>query len=73
MLNVISILIGIVAGLVMVVGLVPFLGLVNWLMLPIAGLGLLFGLVSRGKAGRNLNLIVLLVGIVRLWLGGGIL
>jgi hypothetical protein len=31
------------------------------------------GLVSRGTAGRNLNLFVILVAIVRLSLGGGIL
>ena len=72
MLNLVSLVIGIIAGLFMLIGLVPLLGVVNWLMLPIAGLGLLFGLASRGTAGRNLNIIVLVIGIVRLSIGGGI-
>jgi hypothetical protein len=30
------------------------------------------GMISRGSAGRNLNLFVILVAVVRLSLGGGI-
>jgi hypothetical protein len=30
-------------------------------------------LLSRGTAGRNLNLFVIVVGVIRLFLGGGIL
>ena len=30
-------------------------------------------MISRGTAGRNLNLLVIVVGVVRLMLGGGIL
>jgi hypothetical protein len=29
--------------------------------------------ISRGTAGRNLNLLVIVIGVVRLMLGGGIL
>jgi hypothetical protein len=29
--------------------------------------------ISRGTAGRNLNLLVIVVGVVRLMLGGGII
>jgi hypothetical protein len=29
--------------------------------------------MSRGSAGRNLNIFVIIVGVVRLMLGGGIL
>lgn len=73
MLNLVSIVIGIVAGLLMVPGLIPFLGWVNWIMLPIAGIGLLFGLLSRGNAGRNLNLVIMAIGMIRLWIGGGLI
>jgi hypothetical protein len=31
------------------------------------------GMASRSKTGRNLNLFVIVVGVVRLMLGGGIL
>lgn len=30
-------------------------------------------MISRGTAGRNLNLFVILIGIVRLMIGGGII
>ena len=30
------------------------------------------GVISRGTAGRNLNLLVILIGAIRLSLGGGI-
>jgi len=30
-------------------------------------------MVSRGTSGRNLNLFVIVIGVVRLMLGGGIL
>ncbi len=71
MLNIISILIGIVAGVLMLPGLIPFFGWVNWIMLPIATVGLLFGFLSSSNAGRNLNLVIIAIGVVRLWLGGG--
>lgn len=71
MLNIISIIIGVVAGVLLLPGLIPFFGWVNWIMLPIAIVGLLFGLLSRGNAGRNFNLIIIVIGVVRLWLGGG--
>jgi hypothetical protein len=35
------------------------------------GLGL--GVLSRQKSGRNLNLVVIVVGVLRLMLGGGII
>jgi hypothetical protein len=30
-------------------------------------------MISRSTAGRNLNLLVIVIGVVRLMLGGGIL
>ncbi len=73
MFNVISILIGLVALLIAVIGIFPIISLVSWIAFPIAVVGLAFGLLSRGTAGRNLNLLVLLVSGLRLWLTGGIL
>ena len=50
----------------------PAFGALNWLVIPWALLGLFFGVLSRGTAGRNLNLILLIVAVIRLWLGGGL-
>ncbi|OJU16351.1 MULTISPECIES: hypothetical protein [unclassified Sphingomonas] len=73
MLNIVSILIGLVALLFAVPGVIPLLGWLNWAALPIAAVGALFGMLSSSDSGRNFNLIVLVIAIVRLALGGGIL
>ena len=73
MLNLASLIIGIVALLCAVVAFIPLLGWANWLIIPLAIIGAGIGMVSRSTAGRNLNLFVILVAVVRLSLGGGIL
>lgn len=73
MLNLISILIGLVALMLAVVAFIPFLGWANWFILPLALLGAGIGALALGKAGRNLNLLVFVVGLVRLIIGHGIL
>lgn len=73
MLNLVSIVVGVVALPVMLLGLIPLLGMLNYLVIPLAVLGAALGALSDSNTGRNLNLIVLLVGFVRLWLGGFIL
>lgn len=71
--NIISILVGLVALPVALVGLVPFFGLANYLAIPIAVVGGVIGLVSGHKTGRNFNIFVLIVAVIRLMLGGGLL
>jgi len=71
MFNLMSLAIGAVAIIPMLIALFPFLGWINWLVLLIAGTGLFIGSISSGNAGRNLNLIVLIIAIVRLAIGHG--
>ena len=73
MLNIVSVLIGLFALLLLVPSLLPFLGWGNWFVLPVAAVGAGLGAMSRGTAGRNLCLVVLVLAILRLILGGGIL
>ena len=73
MFNVASLIIGFIALICALVAFLPLLGWLNWLIIPLAIIGAAVGLISRGTAGRNLNLFVILVGVVRLMLGGGIL
>ena len=73
MLNALSILIGLCALLLAIPAFLPFLGWAYWLVVPIALVGLAFGALSSSTSGRNLNIFVVLVGIVRLMLGGGII
>ncbi|MCY7338747.1 MAG: hypothetical protein LH465_02145 [Sphingomonas bacterium] len=72
MLNIVSLLIGLVALVFAAVAFLPLLGWANWLILPLAVIGAGIGAMSAGKAGRNLNLFVIVVGIIRLMIGGGI-
>jgi hypothetical protein len=73
MFNIASLIIGIVALVCALVAFLPLLGWLNWLIIPLAVVGAAVGLLSRGTAGRNLNLLVILVGVARLMIGGGIL
>jgi len=73
MFNIASLIIGFVALILALVAFLPLLGWANWLIIPLAIIGAGVGMISRGTAGRNLNLFVIVVGVLRLMLGGGIL
>lgn len=73
MLNIFSILIGIVALLLAIPSAIPFLGWGNWVVLPIAILGAGIGALSSSNGGRNFCLVVLVIAMLRLTLGGGII
>ncbi|HEU0309734.1 MAG TPA: hypothetical protein VFR36_00750 [Sphingomicrobium sp.] len=73
MLNFVSLVIGVVALVCAAIAFIPLLGWANWLIIPLAVIGAGIGAISGGTSGRNLNLVVILVGVLRLMLGGGIL
>ena len=73
MFNIASLIIGFVALIFAVIAFLPLLGWANWLIIPLAVIGAGVGVVSRGTAGRNLNLFVILIALVRLMIGGGLL
>jgi hypothetical protein len=72
MFNIASLIIGFVALILAIIAFIPLLGWANWLIIPLAVIGAGVGMVSRGTSGRNLNLFVIVIGVVRLMLGGGI-
>ena len=73
MLNLVSLIIGLVALVFAIIAFLPLLGWANWLIVPLAIIGAFVGMMSSSNAGRNLNLFVIVIGIFRLMLGGGIL
>lgn len=73
MLNILSIIIGLGALLLLVPAFLPLLGWANWVIIPIAVIGLALGAMSSSNAGRNLNIVVVVIGALRLMLGGGLL
>lgn len=75
MLNLLSLLTGALALLIALVGIlpIPLLPLVNWVAFPIALVGLVLGVLSSGTAGRNMNIVVLVISGLRLFLTGGLI
>jgi len=73
MLNLVSILIGLVALVLAIPALLPVISLMNWIVFPIALVGLVVGILSSRTSGRNLNLVILIVSGLRLFLTGGLI
>jgi hypothetical protein len=71
MLNVLSILVGLVSLAIVIPSQIPFLGWGNWFALPLIVVGIVLGALSRSKSGRNFCLVVFAVACIRLMLGGG--
>ena len=79
----ISVVWGIVAMLWMVLAFIPLLGWGNWFMIPFAVVGAIIAAIGmamsspanrgRAKTGLILNVVAIVVGAIRLSLGGGIL
>lgn len=73
MLNLLSILFGIVALVIVIPSTIPLLGWGNWFALPIVVVGIGVGALSSSDGGRNFCLIVFAIAVIRLMLGGGII
>ncbi|MEH6723753.1 MAG: hypothetical protein V7686_09560 [Qipengyuania sp.] len=73
MLNILSILFGIVSLVIVIPATIPLLGWANWFALPLIVVGILIGQMSSSNGGRNFCIVVLLIAAIRLSLGGGII
>ena len=72
MLNLFSILIGLATLAFGLVAFFPFLGWMNWLVIPLGIVGAAVGALSSSNGGRNLNIVLIIIFALRLMLGGGI-
>lgn len=70
--NLLSLLIGIITLPAALIAFLPLFGWMYWFIVPVAIVGLVLGLLSSHKGGRMLNLVVIVVGVVRLSIGHGI-
>lgn len=66
-------LLGIISLFLMVLSLIPFLGWLNWINIPIAILGLVFSILGKSSGGIIICVVAILFGMLRLILGGGII
>lgn len=71
--NVFSIVVGLICAVLMGIGLVPFLGWINWFVLGGCVAGIILGAFSDKKTGLTICAAVMAVGYLRLMLGGGFL
>ncbi|MDD3994943.1 MAG: hypothetical protein WCZ22_05750 [Dehalococcoidales bacterium] len=77
--SILGFIIGILTGIGATVSLLPLLGWLNWLNIPVAIIGLVFSIlgVNKGRnkgigtAGIIINAILIVYGIIRLIIGGG--
>ncbi len=73
MLNLLSILIGLLSLVIVIPSQIPLLGWGNWLALPLIAIGVVVGALSSSNGGRNFCLVVLAIAAIRLMIGGGII
>lgn len=70
--NTASKILGIISLIIMIIGLIPFLGMLNWLVILLSLIGVIIGIFGKNNGGLILNGIVLLASALRLFIGGGI-
>jgi hypothetical protein len=73
MANIIAFILGAIALLFAIPAFIPLLGALNWLIILIAGVGVVFGMASSRNGGRNFCIGVVILCALRLWLGGGLI
>lgn len=79
--SILGFIIGILTGIGATLSLIPLLGWLNWLNIPVAVFGLIFSIigVNKGKhkgigtAGIVINAILIIYGIIRLIIGDGVI
>jgi hypothetical protein len=69
----VSSIIGIFCLIGMAIAFLPFLGWLNWVLIPLAIIGLIISSISEVKSGKTMCTVVIIFGILRLILGGGLL
>jgi hypothetical protein len=70
--QILSVLIGLVCAVLLVPGLIPLLGWLQWAVLAGCVLGIILGSFCQRKIGLTINVAVALVAALRLFLGGGV-
>jgi hypothetical protein len=79
--QVLSLIWGVLAILGLGIAFIPCLGSLNWLNIPFAAIGVVISIVAKSQPGSQgtatvgmvLNIIAIVLGVIRLVLGGGVL
>ena len=65
-------LLGIISLVITMIAFVPMLGWLNWVAIPLSVLFLVICLLIGSSNGKTLCIVSLVIGLVRLILGGGV-
>jgi len=68
--------IGIICLILTAIAFIPLLGWFNWFIIPVAVIGLVFGILGRKNTGLVaiiLCSVAIIIGIFRLAIGGGVI
>ncbi|WP_114313402.1 hypothetical protein [Thermus caldifontis] len=68
-----SLVLAVLSLLLLLPALLPLVGWLNWLVLPLALLAAGLGVLSGEERAFKLGLLVMMVSALRLFLGGGLL
>ncbi len=64
---------GILSLIIMIIGLIPLFGWLNWVGIPLAILGLVLSIIGKSSGGKTICAVAIIVGLLRLIMGGGII
>ena len=64
---------GLISAFGMLLGFIPLLGWLNWIVIPFAIIGLIISVITNSKGGMILCIVAIFFGLMRLGLGGGII
>jgi len=70
--KVLGLIFGILSALGMLLALIPFPGWLNWINKPFAIIGLIISALVKSNSGMVLCGIAIILGMLRLMLGGGV-
>jgi hypothetical protein len=65
-------LFGIISLITMIIGLIPLFGWLNWIGIPLAILGLILSVLGKSNGGMVICAVAIIVGLIRLFIGGGV-
>jgi hypothetical protein len=71
--KIIGFLFGLISLLLSLIGFIPMLGWLNWLFVPFAIIGLIVSSITNSSGGKTMSIVAIIVGMLRLILGGGVL
>lgn len=61
----------IIAGVMGLIAFIPLLGWMYWMVIPMGVVALIFSFIGNSKGGKVVSIIVIIIGLIRLSIGGG--